>query len=82
MAFVLDVHQNPLMPCTENRARQMLEPGRAQVHQMAPFTIRLKGRTAQTSVFQSIQVKFDPGSNTTGVVIIREGAKGPSRMLL
>ncbi len=77
MVFVLDVHRNPLMPCTEKGVRQMLEPGRAQVHQMAPFIIRLKGRTAQTSVFQPIRVKFDPGSNTTGAAIIMEGAKGP-----
>ncbi|MCL4520155.1 MAG: RRXRR domain-containing protein, partial [Firmicutes bacterium] len=77
MVFVLDAHKNRLMPCTEKRARQLLERGRAQVHHMAPFTIRLKDRTAQTSVFQPIRVKFDPGSKTTGVAIILEGAKGP-----
>ena len=77
MVFVLDAHQKPLMPCTEKRSRQLLERGRAVVHRMAPFTIRLKDRTAETSVFQPIRVKFDPGSKTTGVAIILEGAKGP-----
>ena len=46
MVFVLDRHRKPLMPCTEKRARQLLERGRAVVHKMAPFTIRLKGWAA------------------------------------
>lgn len=77
MVFVLDRCQTPLMPCTEKRARQLLERGRAVVHRMAPFTIRLKDRTAAESVFQPLRVKFDPGSKTTGVAIILEGAQGP-----
>ena len=77
MVFVLDQHKKPLMPCTEKRARQLLEHGRAVIHKMAPFTIRLKDRTAQQSTFQPLRIKFDPGSQTTGVAIILEGAKGP-----
>ena len=42
MVFVLDKHQKPLMPCTEKRARLLLERGRAVIHTRAPFTIRLK----------------------------------------
>ena len=45
MVFVLDHHKKPLMPCTEKRARKLLEHGRAVIHKMAPFTIRLKDRT-------------------------------------
>ncbi len=52
MVFVLDVHQKTLMPCSEKRARQLLERGRAVVHKMAPFTIRLKDRTVDASTFQ------------------------------
>ena len=44
MVHVLDKHKRPLMPCTEKRARLLLERGRAVVHKMAPFTIRLKDR--------------------------------------
>ncbi len=77
MVFVLDRQKKPLMPCSEKRARQLLERGRAVIHQMAPFTIRLKDRAAAESAFQPLRVKFDPGSKTTGVAILLEGAKGP-----
>ena len=76
MVFVLDKHQKPLMPCTEKRARLLLERGRAVIHTRAPFTIRLKDRATQDSAFQPLRIKFDPGSKTTGVAIILEGAKG------
>ena len=77
MVFVLDRHKKPLMPCTDKRARQLLERGRAVIHKMAPFTIRLKDRTVEDSVFQLLRVKFDPGSQKTGMAIILEGAQGP-----
>ena len=77
MVFVLDRQKKPLMPCTEKRARQLLERGRAVIHMMAPFTIRLKDRMVAASSFQSLRVKFDPGSKRTGVAIILAGAKGP-----
>ncbi|WP_103374593.1 RNA-guided endonuclease IscB, partial [Sulfobacillus sp. hq2] len=76
MVFVLDKHQKPLMPCSEKRARQLLERGRAIVHKIAPFTIRLKDRTVEASAFQPLRVKLDPGSKTTGVAVILDGAKG------
>jgi len=50
MVFVLDKHKKPLMPCTEKRARLLLEKGRAVVHKIEPFTIRLKDRTVEDSV--------------------------------
>lgn len=31
MVFVLDAQKNPLMPCTEKRARLLLERGRARL---------------------------------------------------
>ena len=77
MVFVLDAHQKPLMPCTEKRARALLDRRRAVVHQMAPFTIRLKDQTAKASRFQPLRVKFDPGSKTTGMAIVLDGVKGP-----
>lgn len=76
MAFVLDKHKKPLMPCSEKRARQLLERGRAVIHKMAPFTIRLKDRTVDASGFQPLRVKFDPGSKITGMAITLEGAHG------
>ncbi len=82
MVFVLDQHKKPLMPCSEKRARQLLERGRAVVHKMAPFTIRLKDRIAENSDFQPLRLKVDPGSKTTGVAIILDGAKGPKGIFL
>jgi hypothetical protein len=73
MVFVLDKHKKPLMPCTEKRARLLLEKGRAVVHKIEPFTIRLKDRTVEDSVVQPLRLKIDPGAKITGMAIIEEG---------
>jgi 5-methylcytosine-specific restriction endonuclease McrA len=70
--LVLDRHKKPLMPCSEKRARLLLERKRAAIHRRYPFTIRLKDRTAVESSIQPIRVKIDPGSKTTGIAIVRE----------
>lgn len=70
--FVLDRRKKPLMPCTEKRARLLLGRGRARVHRLAPFTIRLVDRTVEQSTLQPLRVKLDPGSKTTGIALVRE----------
>jgi 5-methylcytosine-specific restriction endonuclease McrA len=70
--FVLDKHKKPLMPCSEKRARKLLEKGRARVHRLMPFSIRLIDRTINDSVLQPVVVKLDPGSKTTGIAVVRE----------
>ena len=70
--FVLDRKGRPLMPCTERRARLMLERGRARVHRMVPFTIRLVDRLLEDSELQPARIKLDPGSKTTGMALVRE----------
>ncbi len=77
--LVLDKRKKPLMPCSEKRARLLLERRRAVVHKMRPFTIRLKDRTVETSSLQPIRIKIDPGSKTTGVTVIREGDSNPEQ---
>ncbi len=77
--LVLDKRKKPLMPCSEKRARLMLERGRAVVHKMRPFTIRLKDRTAEASILQPTRIKIDPGSKTTGVAVIREDDSNPEQ---
>jgi len=69
--FVLDKNQTPLMPCSEKRARQLLTSGRARVHRMRPFTIRLVDRKAEDSILQPIRLKIDPGSKGTGIALVR-----------
>ena len=70
--FVLDRHKKPLMPCSEKRARKLLEKGRARVHRLMPFSIRLADRTVNDSVLQPVKIKLDPGSKSTGIAVVRE----------
>ena len=60
--FVLDRSGKPLMPCSEKRARKLLAAGRARVHRVMPFVIRLVDRRVQDSALQPLRVKIDPGS--------------------
>lgn len=70
--FVLDKRKMPLMPCSEKRGRKLLESGRARVHRLIPFTIRLVDRTVEESALQPIRIKLDPGSRTTGIALVRD----------
>ena len=70
--FVLDRNSKPLMPCTEKRARLLLERGRARVHKVMPFTIRMVDLKAQDCQFQPLRIKINPGSKTTGMALVRE----------
>src|SRR5437016_450704 len=60
MVFVLDRHKQPLMPCTPKRARLLLARGRAVVHRIKPFVIRLRDRCVEDSVLQESVLKIDP----------------------
>jgi 5-methylcytosine-specific restriction endonuclease McrA len=64
-----------LMPCTEKRARLLLTRGRARVHKVMPFTIRVVDLEAEDCECQSLRVKLDPGSQTTGIALVRETAE-------
>ncbi len=70
--FVLDKRKRPLMPCSNKRAHQLLDRGRARVHRLYPFTIRLVDRYVEDSVLQDLTIKVDPGSKGTGVALVRE----------
>lgn len=76
--FVLDQHHQPLMPCSQKRARQLLSRKRAVVHRHTPFVIRLKDRHLGESTVQPVALKLDPGSKTTGIALARveETSKG------
>ena len=68
--FVLDKKKQPLMPCSEKRARLLLARGRAVVHKRYPFTIRLKDRVGGET--QPLRLGIDPGSKTTGLALMHE----------
>ena len=79
--YVLDKHLRPLMPCTEKRARLLLGRGRARVHRIKPFVIRLVDRRVDESEVQPLTVKIDPGSKTTGIALVRIDEAGTTNVL-
>lgn len=70
--FVLDRNGKPLMPCSEKRARLLLARGRARVHRVLPFVIRLIDRHVADCELQPVRIKLDPGSKTTGIALVRD----------
>jgi 5-methylcytosine-specific restriction endonuclease McrA len=76
--FVLDRRKKPLMPCSEKRARLLLQRGRARVHRLRPFTIRLADLDQRESILQPLALKLDPGAKTTGVALVRVEATNDS----
>lgn len=80
--YVLDKQGHPLMPCSEKRARLLLERGRARVHRQMPFVIRLIDRLQSDSQLQSVSIKIDPGSKFTGIAVVRHKDKQVSVLSL
>lgn len=80
--YVLDKTGKPLMPCSEKRARLLLERGRARVHRLAPLVIRLVDRRLADSAVQPLTLKLDPGSRFTGMALVRKRRKRVSVLSL
>jgi 5-methylcytosine-specific restriction endonuclease McrA len=78
--FVLARNGTPLMPCKASRARILLKKGRAKIHKLYPFTIRLVDRTEGET--QPVALKLDPGAKVTGVAIVRQDPHDPSRQVV
>ncbi len=72
--FVLSKNKEPLMPCSPDRARELLTRGKAAVFKLYPFTIILKQR--EEGVIQEIEVKIDPGSKVSGIVLVGNFPRG------
>jgi 5-methylcytosine-specific restriction endonuclease McrA len=69
--FVLDTNRQLLAPCHPARARELLRKGKAAVYRRYPFTIILKRAVEADPA--PVQLKVDPGSKTTGMVLVQEG---------
>jgi len=69
--FVLDRSGKPLMPCSEKRARKLLAAGRARVHRLYPFAVRLVDRHVEDCALQPLRLSTDPGSKVTGIALAR-----------
>jgi 5-methylcytosine-specific restriction endonuclease McrA len=72
--FVLDHDKQPLMPCHPARARKLLKNGKAAVYRRYPFTIIMTYRVGGD--LQPIEIKFDPGSRTTGIALVGHFDRG------
>ncbi len=70
--FVIDTNERPLDPVHPAQARLLLTQREAAVFRRFPFTIILK--TASTETTHSIQLKIDPGSQTTGIALVSNDA--------
>ncbi|WP_415843663.1 RRXRR domain-containing protein, partial [Vreelandella rituensis] len=58
--FVLGKDKQPLMPCSEKRARLLLERGRAVVvMNLTPFVIRLRDRCLSDCALQPTLLGID-----------------------
>jgi len=75
--FVVSKEGNPLMPCSNARARILIRKGRAKVYRLFPFTIQLMDRAS--GELQPVAIKFDPGANTTGVAIACKDPEDPTK---
>jgi 5-methylcytosine-specific restriction endonuclease McrA len=69
--FVLVVDKNrvPQNPMHPGEARLLLKEGKAAVLRLLPFVIILKEAIAEPAV-EPLIVKIDPGSKTTGIVLV------------
>ena len=72
--LVLSKTKLPLMPCCPARARELLKKGKAAVYKRYPFTIILKQDSGVA--VQPIELKFDPGSKTTGIALVAHCKRG------
>jgi len=69
LVFVLDTEKRPLLPVHPGKARRLLNAGKAAVFRREPFTIILK--VVVTATPESITLKIDPGSQTTGIAFVQ-----------
>jgi hypothetical protein len=74
--LVFDRKKRPLMPCSEKRARLLLDRKRARIRRYEPFTIRLTDRVLEDSVLQPLRLKIYPGSKVTGAALVRASSPG------
>ena len=68
--FVLNMRGEPLMPCTQRKARLLLKDGKAIIKRYNPFTIQLTYATGEAK--QTCRVGVDTGSKHIGIAITSE----------
>jgi len=71
--FVVDTKKQPLNPVHPGYARLLLRQGRAAVYKRYPFTLILKA-VVECPKVQPLRLKIDPGSRTTGIVLVNDAS--------
>jgi 5-methylcytosine-specific restriction endonuclease McrA len=79
--FVLDKNGQPLQPCQPARAGKLLANGRARVHHLVPFVIRLVDREVIDSKISGVDICIDPGSKTTGLSVFTTNQDGRKELV-
>ena len=70
VVFVLNRLNEPLMPCSPAKARELLRDGMAKVKTILPFTIKLIHKTS--SYKQKLIAGMDTGSKKIGVAVVNQ----------
>lgn len=65
MVYVLNINKEPLMPCTEAKARKLLKQNKAEIIKYTPFTIQLLFECENKT--QEITLGVDAGSRVIGL---------------
>ena len=65
--FVLNMRGEPLMPCTQRKARILLKEKKAIIYKYQPFTIKLTYATGETA--DACHIGVDTGSKHIGLAI-------------
>lgn len=72
MVPVLDKDKRPLMPCSEKRARKLLERKEAKPYWFKGIFCIILQREPKTRYQQKISIGIDPGSKMSGLTILSE----------
>ena len=65
--FVFNMRGEPLMPCTQRKARVLLKENKAIIYKYNPFTIQLTYTTGETT--QDCHIGVDTGSKHIGIAV-------------
>lgn len=68
--FVLNMRGEPLMPCSQRKARILLKEGKAVINKYNPFTIQLTYATGETK--QECHIGVDTGAKHIGIAVTSE----------
>lgn len=68
--FVVNMRGEPLMPCSQRKARILLKQNKAKIYKYNPFTIQLTIATGETK--QDCHIGVDTGSKHIGLAVTSE----------